>query len=71
MKFYGKAEESAKRIVAAFEAGNLPAALAPIFIDRHDDRPSTQWSWHNQLLCVLAGCSDARGFRQWEEAGEM
>jgi antirestriction protein ArdC len=65
MKFYGKAESAAKAIVSAFERGNLPQALAPIFIKRNDDRPSTQWSWHNQLLCVLAGCSDARAFGQW------
>ena len=57
MKFYGKAESAAKQIVAAFESGNLPAALAPIFIRRKDDRPSTQWSWGNQLI---AGCLAAR-----------
>lgn len=65
MKFYGKAESAAKAIVSAFEAGNLPAALAPIFIKRKDDRPSTQWSWTNQLIAALHGCSDARAFGQW------
>ena len=68
MKFYGRAEESAKRIVSAFEQGNLPAALAPIFIKRKDDRPSTQWSWGNQLIAALHGCSDARAFGQWLDA---
>jgi hypothetical protein len=67
MQFYGKAEASAKAIVAAFEAGNLPAALAPMFIQRGDNLPMRKWSWQNQLLCALAGCSDARGFRQWEQ----
>ena len=69
MKFYGKAQCAAKRIVDAFEAGNLPAALAPLFIQRHDNLPMRSWSWQNQLLCVLAGCHDARGFRQWEQVG--
>ena len=69
MKFYGKAECAAKQIVAAFEAGNLPQALAPIFVHRRDSIPMSAWSWHNQLLCVLAGCADARGYRQWEESG--
>jgi antirestriction protein ArdC len=27
------------------------------------------WSLPNQLLCILAGTVDARGYRQWEEAG--
>jgi antirestriction protein ArdC len=69
MKFYGKAECAAKQIVAAFQAGNLPQALAPIFVHRRDNVPMAGWSWHNQLLCVLAGCADARGYRQWEEVG--
>lgn len=69
MKFYGKAESAATAIVSAFQAGNLPQALAPMFVKRHDNLPMRKWSWHNQLLCILGGCSDARGFRQWEEAG--
>ena len=68
-KFYGKAEQAARTIVEAFESGNLPKALAPIFIRRKDNVPCRQWSWSNQLLTALAGHSDARGFRQWEEAG--
>ena len=64
MKFYGKAECAAKQIVSAFQAGNLPQALAPIFVHRRDSIPMSAWSWHNQLLCVLAGCADARGYRQ-------
>ena len=69
MQFYGKAECAAKQILAAFQAGNLPQALAPIFVHRHDNLPMRSWSWHNQLLCVLGCCSDARGFRQWEQVG--
>ncbi len=69
MKLYGKAEAAAKQIVGAFERGGLPQALAPIFIHRNDDRPSSKWSWHNQLLCALSGCSDARAFGQWIDVG--
>ena len=65
MKFYGKAESAARAIVSAFERGNLPQALATIFIRRKDDRPSSKWSWANQLICALHGCSDARAFGQW------
>src|SRR5262245_18389417 len=69
MKFYGKAEGAAKQIVQAFESGSLPQALAPIFMRRKDNVPQASWSWHNQLLCVLAGCADARGSRQWAVRG--
>ncbi len=70
MKMIGRAAEIAQRIVDAFkEPGNLPKALAPIFIRRNDDVPCRKWSWHNQLLVALSGSSDARGMRQWDTVG--
>jgi len=69
MKFIGRAEEVANKIIEAFQAGNLPKALAPIFIRRKDGVPCRAWSFGNQLLCVLYGTSDARGIRQWNECG--
>jgi hypothetical protein len=65
MKYYGKAETAAKTILSAFESGNLPAALAPLFISRKDDLPCRKWSWANQLIAAMHGCSDARAFGQW------
>ena len=70
MKFYGKAEESAKVILEAFRNPNsLPKPLAQVFIHRKDNVPCRAWSWRNQLLVALQGHKDARGFRQWEEVG--
>lgn len=69
MQFYRKAESAATRILEAFQSGNLPKALAPVFVNRKDNVPCRQWSWSNQLLTALAGHSDARGFRQWESVG--
>ena len=70
MKMIGRATEIAQRIVDAFrEPGNLPKALAPIFVRRNDDVPCRKWSWHNQLLVALSGTSDARGIRQWNTVG--
>jgi len=69
MKFYRKAESAAKSILEAFRSGNLPQALAPVFIRRRDDVPCRAWSWSNQLLCALTGTADARGYRQWQEVG--
>ena len=66
MKMYGRASEVAERIVEAFKHPEmLPTALAPIFIHRNDDAPCRKWSWHNQLLVILSGTSDARGMKQW------
>jgi hypothetical protein len=67
MKFYGKAQEVAEKILEAFKNGNIPKALAPVFIKRKDNVPCRKWSWCNQFVCILNGTDDARGFRQWEQ----
>lgn len=69
IKYHGRAEEAAQRILLAFERGNLPKALAPVFINRTDNVPCRAWSWSNQLLAALCGYDDARGFRQWQQVG--
>ena len=69
MRFYGKAESAATRILEVFESGDLPKALAHIFIRRKDEVPCRKWSWSNQLLAALHGHCDARGYRQWQAVG--
>lgn len=64
-KYYGQAEVVAQKVVDAFKAGNLPQALAPLFVKRNDNLPSYKWSWANRLIAAMAGCSDARAFGQW------
>ncbi len=68
-RFYRQAENAATRILEAFKAGNLPKALAPVFVNRRDNVPCRAWSWSNQLLAALSGHSDARGYRQWQRVG--
>jgi len=67
--FKRRAEECAQTILAAFEGGDLPKALAPVFINRKDNVPCRAWSWSNQLMTALSGTADARGFRQWQAVG--
>lgn len=69
MKYYGQSESVCKAIVERFEKGDLPAAIAPIFINRSDNVPSGSWSFMNRFVCAINGTADARGFRQWEAAG--
>ena len=70
MNFYGQAEGIAQSIVRAFEdANSLPKPLAQIFIHRKDASHFSKWSWGNQLLVILRGFSDARGFQQWHDVG--
>ncbi len=66
-----RVDSAARSIVARFERGNLPEALAPIFINRTDDIPCRRWSWSNQILTAIAGYDDARGYRAWQEVGRQ
>ncbi len=71
MQFYGKAESVATRIVEQFQAGNIPKALAQVFIRRKDNIPCRSWSWTNQLLTALSGFDDARTYLDWQSVGRQ
>lgn len=65
-----RVQHATTRLLEMWESGDLPTAVAKVFIRRQTgERPSDRWSLGNQLLCILAGTDDARGFRQWEEGG--
>ncbi len=64
-----KAKVCLQRIVDLFKEGDIPKALAVATIPPQKDIPSAKWSLSNRLLQFLADTSDARGFRQWQEAG--
>jgi antirestriction protein ArdC len=69
-----KRQEAADAALAAildlFESGELPARVAETVIARQEGTsPMASWSLGNQLLCLLAGTTDARGYRQWQEVG--
>lgn len=65
-----RAEEAVQRLVGMFERDEIPEAVAETVIrSKLGNAPSAKWSLGNQLLMLLAGTTDARGFRQWEQAG--
>lgn len=59
----------AEDILGAFHRGDVPKAMAQVFIRRRVDVPSRQWSWTNRLIGILRGHIYAAGFRQWRELG--
>ncbi len=71
LQFYGQAETVATRLVERFQSGDIPKALAQVFIRRHDNIPCRAWSWSNQLLTALAGFDDARSYLGWQSAGRQ
>ena len=66
-----KARACLQDIVDLFQSGNVPKALAVATIPPQAGIPSARWSWSNRLLQFLADTSDARGYRQWQQAGRQ
>jgi len=57
-----------EKIVQLFSTTQLPDLCAKALI-ASPERPSSKWSFGNQLLMFLAGTTDARGYRQWQDVG--
>lgn len=67
-----KVQEACEKLLAMFESGELPPAVARTTIrSLGGEAPSASWSLGNQLLMLLAGTEDARGYRQWEAVGRQ
>lgn len=64
-----KAHRCLQQIVDLFKTGDVPKALAVAVIPPNLGGPSCKWSVSNRLLQFFADTSDARGFKQWKEAG--
>ncbi len=64
-----KVNEICTRLLAMFESGDLPPAVARTVIAGYagDDKPCNKWSFNNQLLMIISGTEDARGFIQWQD----
>ena len=60
--------ETVSGIIAAFENGNIPEAVAYAMFPI-SNVPSAKWSLLNRTLMFLSGTQDARGFNQWKQAG--
>jgi len=69
IKFYGKSQDVTQAIIERFKSGDVPAALAQVFVNRSDNIPSGAWSWRNRFIQAIHGTADARGFKQWKDAG--
>ena len=67
MNYFGKAEQTAKTIIKAFESGNIPAALSSLYIEDAVNKHCASYSMLNRLVVALNGFSDAMGFKQWKK----
>jgi antirestriction protein ArdC len=69
-KRHEAAEAALAAVLELFESGELAERIAETVIARAEgESPAANWSLGNQLLMLLAGTTDARGYRQWQEVG--
>ena len=63
-----RADAELEKVIHLFSTTQLPDLCAKALIAA-PEKPSSKWSFGNQLLMLLAGTEDARGFKQWNEVG--
>ena len=63
-----RANTELEKVVRLFSTAQLPGLCAKSLISA-PEIPSSKWSMGNQLLMLLAGTGDARGYRQWMDVG--
>ncbi len=59
------------QLLDMFKSGKLPEKVAFSIIHRQpgDEIPSDKWSIGNRILQMIQGTEDARGYKQWQDAG--
>lgn len=62
-------KEASQKLIDMFSRQDFPPALSRTIINRlqRDSKPSDKWSITNQIIMMLSGTDDARGFRQWQQ----
>ncbi|HEV2137785.1 MAG TPA: ArdC family protein [Nitrososphaerales archaeon] len=65
-----RANTELEKIVRLFSSQQLPDLCAKALVAA-PEKPSSKWSFGNQLLMLLAGTADARGYRQWQDVGRF
>lgn len=57
-----------QKIIDLFEKGDVPEAIAITTFPRYEV-PANGWSLSNRILMMIAGTSDARGYKAWKQVG--
>ena len=65
-----RATSELEKVIQLFSTRQLPDLCAKALISA-PEMPSSKWSFGNQILMLLAGTGDARGYRQWQGVGRQ
>jgi hypothetical protein len=61
-------KDAIAKVVETLKTGNIEKIAYAVFKTQRG-YPSDSWSFLNRLIMVCSGTEDARGFRQWNQAG--
>lgn len=61
-------KEVVAEVLEDFKAPDALERVARVAI-KGNGRPADNWSFRNQVLMIMQGTSDARGFNQWKDIG--
>ncbi|GMA66112.1 ArdC-like ssDNA-binding domain-containing protein [Alicyclobacillus fastidiosus] len=65
-----RVDETVQRLLSMWESGEFPKVVVKTMLARKaGERPCDAWSLANQILMIVSGTQDARGFNQWQEVG--
>ncbi len=65
-----RVKTATESLMEMFRTQSFPATVAFTIIHGGlSTKPSSRWSLGNRILMLMAGTSDARGYRQWEVVG--
>jgi hypothetical protein len=65
-----RANVELEKVIRLFSSTQLPDLCAKALISA-PEKPISRWSMGNQLLALLVGTEDARGYRQWQSVGRQ
>jgi len=69
-----KAKALLEQTRSVFESGTIVKYMGHALIKRASkdtQNPSDKWSLHNQILMLMQGTDDARGYNQWKAIGRQ
>ena len=65
-----KVSQTLDAVLDRFKSGDIPQAVSYAMFPI-PDLPSSRWSLLNRTIMFISGTCDARGYKQWQQAGRF
>lgn len=66
-----KVQKAIDSVIDSFNTGKAVKVAAIAALPAGSTVPSDKWSFFNRMIMLLEGTEDARGYRQWQQAGRQ